>query len=153
MLMWNDIQTFEGYLGLQEVLRNGHEAFKGRALGGPVSYEQIPALAERGRNAVPRSTSTSSRRGSARASSSPAAASRMPTSSGYVYLGFAARALGSDAAPRRAPRAEARGSDDRRRSARDPARELIRCRSARGSARHGTINGSPSCAAMNGSTR
>ena len=36
VLMWNDIQIFEGYLGIQEVLRNGHEAFKDRALGGPV---------------------------------------------------------------------------------------------------------------------
>src|SRR5512134_2470460 len=49
VLMWTDIQTFEGYLGMAEALRNGHEAFKGRALGGPVSYEQIPALAERGK--------------------------------------------------------------------------------------------------------
>ena len=49
VLMWHDIVTLEGYLGLQEALRNGHPAFKGRALGGPVSYEQIPALAERGK--------------------------------------------------------------------------------------------------------
>src|SRR5262249_21612589 len=28
---------------------NGNEAFKGRALPGPVAWEQIPALAERGR--------------------------------------------------------------------------------------------------------
>ena len=49
VLMWHDIVTLEGYLGLQEALRNGHPAFKARALGGPKSYEQIPALAERGR--------------------------------------------------------------------------------------------------------
>jgi glutathione S-transferase len=49
VLMWHDIVTLEGYLGLQEALRNGHPAFKGRALGGPTSYEQIPALAERGK--------------------------------------------------------------------------------------------------------
>ena len=49
ILMWNDILTLEGYLALQESLRNGHEAFKGRALPGPVTWEQIPALAERGR--------------------------------------------------------------------------------------------------------
>ena len=49
VLMWNDILTLEGYLALQESLRNGHEAFKGRALPGPVAWEQIPALAERGR--------------------------------------------------------------------------------------------------------
>ncbi|MEO8466746.1 MAG: glutathione S-transferase family protein [Gammaproteobacteria bacterium] len=49
VLMWNDILTLEGYLPLQESLRNSHEAFKGRALPGPVAWEQIPALAERGR--------------------------------------------------------------------------------------------------------
>ncbi|HEX5047832.1 MAG TPA: glutathione S-transferase family protein [Gammaproteobacteria bacterium] len=49
VLMWHDIVTLEGYLGLQEALRNGHPAFKGRALGGPKPYEQIPALAERGK--------------------------------------------------------------------------------------------------------
>lgn len=49
VLMWNDILTLEGYLPLQESLRNGNEAFKGRALPGPVAWEQIPALAERGR--------------------------------------------------------------------------------------------------------
>jgi glutathione S-transferase len=47
--MWTDIQTLEGYLAVQDVLRNAHPAFKGRALAGPVAYEQIPALAERGR--------------------------------------------------------------------------------------------------------
>jgi glutathione S-transferase len=49
VLMWNDIATFEGYLALQEVLRNEQEAFKDRALPGTVAYEQIPALAARGR--------------------------------------------------------------------------------------------------------
>jgi glutathione S-transferase len=91
--MWTDIQTLEGYLGLQEALRNGHEAFKGRALGGPVAYDQIPALAERGR-----------RRGEVffdkletRLSESPFIAGERFTYAdivGYVYLGFAARAIG-----------------------------------------------------------
>ena len=49
VLMWNDIATFEGYLGLQEVLRNAHESFKDRALPGTTPYPQIPELAERGR--------------------------------------------------------------------------------------------------------
>jgi glutathione S-transferase len=49
VLMWHDIVLLDGYLGLQEALRNSHPAFKGRALGGPKSYEQIPALAERGK--------------------------------------------------------------------------------------------------------
>ncbi len=48
VLMWNDILTLEGYLPLQESLRNGNEAFKRRALPGTVAWEQIPALAERG---------------------------------------------------------------------------------------------------------
>ena len=50
VLMWNDILTLQGYLPLQESLRNGNEAFKGRALPGLVAWEQIPALAERGRH-------------------------------------------------------------------------------------------------------
>jgi glutathione S-transferase len=49
VLMWNDIATFEGYLAIQEVLRNGAEAFKDRGLPGPVPYAQIPELVERGR--------------------------------------------------------------------------------------------------------
>ena len=35
VLMWTDIQTFEGYLGLQEALRNGHPAFKSRGARRP----------------------------------------------------------------------------------------------------------------------
>jgi glutathione S-transferase len=49
VLMWTELQMFEGYTAIQDVLRNAHPAFKGRAVGGPVSYEQIPALVERGR--------------------------------------------------------------------------------------------------------
>jgi glutathione S-transferase len=49
VLMWNDIQTLEGYTALQEALRNGHPAFADRPLPGVVPYPQIPALAERGR--------------------------------------------------------------------------------------------------------
>ncbi len=52
VLMWHDITTLEGYLGVQEVLRNSSEAFAGRALPGPVPYEQIAALAERGRKRI-----------------------------------------------------------------------------------------------------
>jgi glutathione S-transferase len=37
-----------------EALRNATPAFKGRALPGPDRYEQIPALAERGRERVGR---------------------------------------------------------------------------------------------------
>lgn len=52
VLMWHDIATLEGYLGVQELLRNSSEAFKGRALPGPQPYEQIAALAERGRTRI-----------------------------------------------------------------------------------------------------
>jgi glutathione S-transferase len=49
VLMWNDILTLEGYLAIQEVLRNESEVFAGRPLPGTVTYAQIPELAERGR--------------------------------------------------------------------------------------------------------
>jgi glutathione S-transferase len=96
VLMWVDIQTFEGYLGLQEALRNGHAAFKGRALGGPVSYEQIPALAERGR----RRAAVYFDKLETRLGESPYIAGDRFTYAdivGYVHLGFAARALGGEA--------------------------------------------------------
>jgi glutathione S-transferase len=96
VLMWVDIQTLEGYLGLQEALRNGHEAFKGRALGGPVSYEQIPALVERGR----RRAEVYFNKLESRLGESPYLAGERFTYAdivGYVYLGFAARAVGEPA--------------------------------------------------------
>lgn len=52
VLQWHDITTLEGYLGVQELLRNGSEFFEGRALPGPEPYEQIPALAARGRKRI-----------------------------------------------------------------------------------------------------
>ena len=52
VLMWHDITALEGYLGVQELLRNSSEFFAGRALPGMVPYEQIPALAERGRKRI-----------------------------------------------------------------------------------------------------
>ena len=100
VLMWNDIQTYEGYLGIQEVLRNGHEAFKDRALGGPVPYAQIPELEERGR----RRAEVYFDRLEARLETSPFIASARFTYAdivGYVYLGFAVRSLGEDPAARR----------------------------------------------------
>jgi len=95
VLMWTDIQTLEGYLGLQEVLRNGHEAFKGRALGGPVAYEQIPALVERGR----RRSEVYFNKLETRLGESPFIAGERFTYAdivGFVYLGFAPRATRSD---------------------------------------------------------
>jgi glutathione S-transferase len=100
VLMWNDIQTYEGYLGIQEVLRNGHEAFKDRALGGPVPYAQIPALVDRGR----RRAEAYFDRLEERLEASPFIASARFTYAdivGYVYLGFAVRTLGHDPAAKR----------------------------------------------------
>jgi glutathione S-transferase len=96
VLMWTDIQTLEGYLGLQEALRNGHPAFEGRALGGPVPYEQIPALAERGK----RRAEVFFDKLDTRLGESEYIASNRYTYAdivGYVYLGFAGRALGGAA--------------------------------------------------------
>ena len=45
---WNWRVEFEGLLAVAEALRNSAPAMKQRALPGPVNYEQIPALAERG---------------------------------------------------------------------------------------------------------
>ena len=100
VLMWNDIQTYEGYLGIQEVLRNGHEAFKDRAFPGPVPYAQIPELAERGRKRA----EIYFDRLEARLAASPFIASARFTYAdivGYVYLGFAVRSLGHDPAAER----------------------------------------------------
>lgn len=45
---WHWRAEFEGLLAVAEALRNSSTAMAGRALPGPVGYEQIPALAERG---------------------------------------------------------------------------------------------------------
>jgi glutathione S-transferase len=42
----------DGFYALMEAFRNSTPGLKGRALPGPHSYEQIPALAERGRSRV-----------------------------------------------------------------------------------------------------
>lgn len=95
VLMWNDILTFEGYLALQESLRNGHEAFKGRALPGPVAYEQIPALAERGRR---RAAIFFDRLETRLRDGEFVAGGRFTYADivAYVYVGFAPRATGAD---------------------------------------------------------
>jgi glutathione S-transferase len=100
VLMWNDIQMFEGFLAFQEVLRNAHPAFKGRALAGPQSYEQIPALAERGKR---RSAAYFDRLERRLAKSRFVALDRFTYAdiAGFVYLGFAARALREDPAAER----------------------------------------------------
>jgi glutathione S-transferase len=46
---WNWRIEFEGLMAIAEAMRNSAPAMASRALPGPVNYEQIPALAERGR--------------------------------------------------------------------------------------------------------
>ena len=46
---WNWRIEFEGLMAIAEAMRNSAPAMARRALTGPVNYEQIPALAERGR--------------------------------------------------------------------------------------------------------
>jgi glutathione S-transferase len=48
VLMWNAIVEAQFGHAVADALRNGNPAMAGRALPGPVNYEQIPALAERG---------------------------------------------------------------------------------------------------------
>jgi len=45
---WQWRVEFEGLMPIAEALRNRSPAMAGRALPGPVNYEQIPQLAERG---------------------------------------------------------------------------------------------------------
>ncbi len=45
---WQWRTEFEGLMPIAEALRNRSPAMAGRALPGPVNYEQIPQLAERG---------------------------------------------------------------------------------------------------------
>ncbi len=92
VLMWHDILTLEGYIAIQEVLRNSSDAFKGRPLPGTVAYEQIPALAERGR----RRAEVFFDRLDSRLGESKFVASNRYTYAdivGYVLTGFAWRAL------------------------------------------------------------
>lgn len=95
VLMWHDIATLEGYIAIQEVLRNEHPAFADRALPGPVPYAQIAALAERGRQRAARFFD----RLDTRLASEPyLAGGRLSYAdvAGYVYTDFANRALGGD---------------------------------------------------------
>lgn len=93
VLMWHDIASLQGYLALQEVLRNEQPAFADRALPGPVAYAQIPALAERGRQRA----RVFFDRLDARLAESPYVATDRYTYAdivAFVYTGFAERALG-----------------------------------------------------------
>ncbi|PCJ90581.1 MAG: glutathione S-transferase [Porticoccaceae bacterium] len=52
ILSWDHRCFVEGFTGVAEALRNSAEAFAGRALPGPVAYEQIDELVERGRKRI-----------------------------------------------------------------------------------------------------
>jgi glutathione S-transferase len=47
--MWERRAELEGFAAVMEAVRNVAPGLKGRAIAGPHDYEQIPALAERGR--------------------------------------------------------------------------------------------------------
>lgn len=50
--LWLRRIDLEGYQAVVEVLRNEAERFRDHAVPGPVPFEQIPALAERGRRRI-----------------------------------------------------------------------------------------------------
>ncbi len=97
VVMWHDIATLEGYLGIQELYRNSRNYFKGRALPGVQGYEQLEALVDRGRRRVEVFFDKLDRR----LRESPYVASDRFTYAdivAYVYQGFATRAVGEDPA-------------------------------------------------------
>jgi glutathione S-transferase len=95
VLMWHDITALEGYLGVQELLRNSSEFFRGRALPGIVPYDQIPALAERGRKRI---GVFMTRLNDQLAACDYLACARYTYAdiAAFVTVGFAQRALGED---------------------------------------------------------
>ncbi len=50
--MWERRMELEGFAAVMEAVRNAATGLKGRAIAGAHSYEQIPALVERGRQRV-----------------------------------------------------------------------------------------------------
>lgn len=53
IVSWDQYLYTDAFLPIADALRNSHPAFAGHAVTGPDSVEQIPALAERGRNRLP----------------------------------------------------------------------------------------------------
>ena len=49
VLMWDRRMELTGQMAVADAFRNSNPAFAGRAISGPDDFEQIPALAERGR--------------------------------------------------------------------------------------------------------
>jgi len=97
VLMWHAVVELEGYLAAQEVLRNGSQFFAGRALPGIEPYEQIPALAERGRKRIDAFAQKLDERF---AESEFIAGDRYTYAdiAAFVTVGFAQRAIGEDPA-------------------------------------------------------
>lgn len=52
VLMWNAIVEQQGGLPIADVLRNSNPHMTGRAIAGPVNFDQIPALADRSKQRV-----------------------------------------------------------------------------------------------------
>lgn len=52
ILMWNTKVEQQGLMAMADAFRNAAKGLRGHALPGPNEYEQIPALAERGRRRV-----------------------------------------------------------------------------------------------------
>ena len=52
VLSWDHRCFVEGIVGVAEAFRNSSEAFVGRGLSGPVPYEQIPELVDRGHKRI-----------------------------------------------------------------------------------------------------
>lgn len=52
VVMWDTKVEQQGLAAMRDAFRNSAKGLKGHALTGPVNYEQIPELAERGRRAV-----------------------------------------------------------------------------------------------------
>ena len=50
--MWEHRMEWDGYMAVVEMLRNTIDRMKGRGLTGTIGFEQIPALAERGKKRV-----------------------------------------------------------------------------------------------------
>ncbi len=47
--MWDRRMEFQGMVAIAEAFRNSSPNFEGRAIQGPMNWDQIPALAERGK--------------------------------------------------------------------------------------------------------
>ena len=97
VLMWHDICTLQGYLGIQERFRNSPDFPEGRALPGPVSHERIAALVDRGDRRIEAFFDSLDER----LGESPYLATDRYTYAdiaAFVYLGFAKRVTGRDPA-------------------------------------------------------